>query len=275
MIDAIKLEWLKIRNYRVFWILLGMYLLALTVISSGGVFLLEWLKNQGADFNGIDPTIVPIYDFPDIWQNMTYLGSYAKILLAFIVIISVNNDVTYNTLRQNIIDGISKRRYLAGKLMLIVILAVVSTLFLFLNGLITGSVYSHVWEARFIFDEMEFLFAYFLDIVVYCSLAFLLALIIKKAGFVIVLLFLYSMMFEPIASAILTNAPFFRDTFWPEVTAFFPIQSLNNLITVPFGRYVFIEIQDYIPFKTLAIALGWLALYLWLITTILTRRDIK
>jgi hypothetical protein len=275
MIDAIKLEWLKIKNYRVFWILLGMYLFALTVIASGGVFFLEWLKSQGADFNGIDPTIVPIYDFPDIWQNMTYLGSYAKIFLAFIVIISVNNDVTYNTLRQNIIDGISKKSYLLSKLMFIALLASISTLFLFINGLITGSIYSHVWEARFIFDELEFLFAYFLDIVVYCSLAFLLALVIKKAGFVIVLLFLYSMMFEPIVSAILTNAPYFRDTFWSELVAFFPVQSLNNLITVPFGRYVFMEIQDYIPFKTLAIALGWLVIYLWSVISILKRRDLK
>jgi len=275
MIDAIKLEWLKIKNYRVFWILLGLYLFALTVIASGGVFFLEWLKSQGADFNGIDPTIVPIYDFPDIWQNMTYLGSYAKIFLAFIVIISVNNDVTYNTLRQNIIDGISKKSYLLSKLMFIVLLASISTLFLFINGLITGSIYSHVWESRFIFDELEFLFAYFLDIVVYCSLAFLLALVIKKAGFVIVLLFLYSMMFEPILSAILTNAPYFRDTFWSELVVFFPVQSLNNLITVPFGRYVFMEIQDYIPFKTLAIALGWLVIYLWSVISILKRRDLK
>lgn len=275
MIDAIKLEWLKVRNYRVFWILLGMYLLALTIIAAGGVFFLEWLKSLGADFNGIDPTIVPIYDFPDIWQNMTYLGSYVKILLAFIVIISVNNDISYNTLRQNIIDGISKRQYLLSKLMFIIILAGISTLFLFFTGLITGSIYSHVWGFQFIFDELEFLGAYFLDIVVYCSLAFLLSLLLKKSGFVIVLLFLYTLMFEPLAGAILTNVPFLKDTFWAQLVDYFPIQALNNLITVPFGRYVFMEIQDNIPVKTLAIALGWLAIYLYSIISILNNRDLK
>lgn len=275
MIDAIKLEWLKVKHSRVFWILLGMYLMALTIIAAGGVLFLEWLKSLGADFNGIDPTIVPIYDFPDIWQNMTYLGSFVKILLAFIVIISVNNDIVYNTMRQNIIDGISKKSYLLSKLMFIISLAAISTLFLFFTGLITGSIYSHVWETHFVFDELEFLAAYFFDIVVYCSLAFLLSLILKKAGFVIVVLFLYSFMFEPIASAILTNAPYFRDSFWSELVAFFPIQSLNNLITVPFGRYIFIEIQDNIPFKTIAIAAGWLVFYLTMVITILTKRDLK
>ena len=190
MIRALKLEWLKIRDYKTFWVLLGMYVLALLVICFGGMFLLEYLKSKGADFNGIDPTILPIYDFPDIWQNTTYLGSFLKVLLAFIVIISVNNDQAYNTLRQNVIDGISKKEYLASKLLFIAALALISTLFLFLSGMINGAIYSHVWGGQYILDELEFLAAYFFDIVVYCSLAFLLSLIIKKSGFVIVLLFL-------------------------------------------------------------------------------------
>ncbi|MEJ2594307.1 MAG: hypothetical protein P8100_04105 [bacterium] len=95
MIRALKLEWLKVRNYRVFWILTAMYTFAVVIIASIGVFFLEWLKNLGAEFDGIDPTIIPIYDFPDIWQNTTYLASFAKVLLAFIVIISINNDITY------------------------------------------------------------------------------------------------------------------------------------------------------------------------------------
>ena len=40
MIRVLKLEWLKVRNYKSFWILLGMYLLALLIIASGGVFFL-------------------------------------------------------------------------------------------------------------------------------------------------------------------------------------------------------------------------------------------
>ncbi len=46
MIRALQLEWLKIRNYRIFWILTIMYLLALIIIASGGMLLLEWLKSE-------------------------------------------------------------------------------------------------------------------------------------------------------------------------------------------------------------------------------------
>ena len=275
MIRALKLEWLKVRNYKVFWILTGMYLLAVVIIASGGVFFLEWLKSKGADFDGIDPTILPIYDFPDIWQNTTYLASFAKVLLAFIVIISINNDITYNTMRQNIIDGISKREFIMSKLLQILGLAFISTVFLFIAGFINGSIYSHIWGVEYIFDEMEFLFAYFYDIVVYCTLAFLLSLIIKKAGFVIIALFLYTMMFEPIATAIMTNAPYFKDGIAPDLAQFFPIQSLNNLITVPYGKYVFMEIEDNVSYSALAIVTGWFAFYLTSIFYILNKRDLN
>ena len=268
MIRVLKLEWLKIKNYRLFWILTIMYLLALVIIASGGMLLLEWLKSEGADFRGINPTIIPIYDFPDIWQNTTYLATFIKVLLAFIVIISVNNDITYNTLRQNIIDGISK-------LLFIVAMAAISTLFLFVLGFINGSIYSHVWGAGYIFDEMEFLAVFFYEVIIYCTLAFLLSLIIKKAGFVIVALFLYTLMFEPIATAILINAPPFRDGIAPDIAQFFPVKSLNNLISVPFGRYIFMEIEDNVSIKALSIATGWFVVYLSSIFYILNKRDLN
>jgi hypothetical protein len=275
MIRALKLEWLKVKNYRVFWVLTIMYLVALLLIASAGGLFLEWLKRQGADFNGIDPTILPIFDFPDIWQNITYLGSFVKIFVAFIVIISVNNDLSYNTLRQNIIDGLSKKEYIISKMSMIFSMAFLSTLFIFLAGIINGAIYSHVWSSAVIFNELEFLAAYFYEIIVYCSFAFLLALIIKKAGFVIVALFLYTIMFEPIAVAIFENAPYFRDGIMPEIAQFFPVKSLNNLIKMPFGRYIFMEIEDNISYKAIAITLGWFAFYLSSIVYILNKRDLK
>ncbi len=275
MIRALKLEWLKVKNYRVFWVLLIMYLVALLIIASGGGLFLAWLKQEGADFKGIDPTIIPIFDFPDIWQNITYLGSFVKIFLAFIVIISVNNDLTYNVLRQNVIDGFSKNEYIASKMMMIFTLAIASTLFLFIAGLINGALYSHVIGTENIFSDLKFLVAYFYEIIIYCTLAFLLALLIKKAGFVIVALFLYTFMFEPIADAILVNAPYFKAGMWPHIVQFFPIKSLNNLIKVPFGRYVFMEIEDSISFSAIAITFGWFIFYISSILYILKKRDIK
>jgi len=274
VIYAFQLEWLKLKHYRAFWVLFIFYLASLLAISSGGVFFLEWLRAKGADFNGIDPTIIPIYDFPDIWQNIAWLSAFFKLLPAFIVIISVNNDLTYNTLRQNVIDGISKRDYLVSKMMLIAFLSLTSTVFLFGIGLVTGSFYSHVHELKFIIKDLEFLFAFFYQVVTFCALAFLLSLIIKKSGFVIVALFLYTLMFEPIAAAFLSNFPPIKETTtW--IIDYLPIYSLFNLIDIPFQRYFFMEIKDYIDIKAFLIVTSWLVVYVSLIYAYLMRRDLK
>lgn len=274
ILRSFQLEWLKMKHYRIFWVLFGMYLLSLVVISTFGAFFLEWLKTKGADFNGIDPTIIPIYDFPDIWQNITWLAAFLKIFPAFIVIISVNNDVTYNTLRQNVIDGISKKEYLLSKFALVLFLALTGTMVLLAMGMITGAIYSHTHALGAMFTDMEFLFAFFYQVVTYCMLAFLLSLIIKKSGFVIVALFLYTLMFEPILGAILANAPQIKDsTAW--IVDFLPTISLFNLIDVPFPRYFFWEIKDYLGIKELAIVTGWLVFYVVLTSRMLVKRDLK
>ncbi len=274
MIRAFTLEWLKLKHYRIFWVLFGIYLLAQLVITNGGMFFLEWLRDLGADFDGIDPTIIPIYDFPDIWQNTSYLGSFGKILIAFIVIISVNNDISYNTMRQNIIDGVSKKEFILSKFMLVLFLAAVCTAVLFVSGLITGFIYSSVTDIKYILDGLEFVLAYFYQLVVFSMFAFLVGLVIKKAGFAIVLLFFYSSFLEPIATAILQHADPIKDqTAW--LAQFFPIYSINNLIHVPFLRYFFQEIQDTIYWHEWLIATAWLGIFTYTIVFILNKKDLK
>lgn len=275
MIRAFQLEWLKLKHYRVFWILMGMYLFAMLVATSSGMLLLEYIKSVGGKLDGLDPTMLPIYDFPDIWQNTTYLASFLKVILGFIVIISVNNDLSYNTLRQNVIDGISKREFILSKLALIIFLGLVSALFVFIAGLINGSIYSNAYAMPFMFDNLEFILAYFYDIVVFCSLAFLIALIIKKSGFAIISLFLYTMMFEPILAIILENTSYFDGTLYQSLVPYLPIKSLNNLIQVPFKKYIFQEIVDYIPISALIITTGWLMIYITVIYYRLAKKDLK
>lgn len=274
MIRAFTLEWLKLKHYRIFWVLFGIYLLAQLVITNGGVFVLEWLRDLGADFDGLDPTMIPIYDFPDIWQNTSWLGSFIKILIAFIVIISVNNDLTYNTMRQNIIDGVSKKEFILSKFSLVLFLATICTVVLLISGLITGFIYSSVTDVKYVLDELEFVLAYFYQLVVFSMLAFLVGLTIKKAGFAIVLLFFYSSFLEPIVTAILQYADPIKDqTEW--LAKFFPVYSVNNLIDVPFQRYFFQEIQDNVLWHEWLIASAWLAIFTYLIVFILNKRDLK
>ncbi len=278
MKKAFILEWLKVRHYRVFWILLGLYLLSLIILTSGGAVFLEFLKYKGLDYKGIDPTWLPIYDFPDIWHNNTFLGHYTKIFLAFIVVISVTNDWSFNTMRQNIIDGISKKEFVMSKVILIASLGALSTVFIFVTSLLIGFAYSHTFEISAIFSNMEFLFLYFVDIFKYCTFALFVTIIMRRPGFVIVFLIFYSLIIEPLWIAL----PLKEWNYINEYTAW--IESLlpssyfsfrTGLIQIPFQRYFLQEVQEGIVWKPLLIAIGWSAIFIYLTARRLIKKDVR
>lgn len=277
MIRAFKLEWLKVKHYRVFWALFGLYLLTQFVITNGGTFILEWLESKGADFEGIKPSIIPIYDFPDIWQNSVWLASFPKVLVSFIVVVSVNNELTYNTLRQNIIDGISKKEFLMSKFSLILFLAGVCTLFLFTTGLITGLIYSHVTDVKYIFSELDYIFSYFLQIVAFCLFAFCIALVIKKAGFAIVAIMIYSI-FQVMFTSFLEFSQWTKD-FMAPFMKFFPLYSIEKLTgkiyESPFARYLLQEIKTDIFWYEYLIVIVWIGIFCGFITYLLNKKDLK
>ena len=104
-----------------------------------------------------------------------------------------------------------------------------------------------------------------LEVITYLTFAFLLTLIIRRSGIVIVTLMMYTLAFEPLLTLFLTNFPEFLSNIasmpviLKKAAAFFPIRALNNLIHLPFQRWALQEIQDYVSLKEVLIVLGWLA----------------
>lgn len=50
-----------------------------------------------------------IFNFPYIWHLNTYLASILKIFLMLVIVSMMSNEYSNNTLKQNLIDGLSKR----------------------------------------------------------------------------------------------------------------------------------------------------------------------
>ena len=269
MTRLLTLEWLKLRHYRPFWILLTLYFVVLGLVSCSVMFFFEYLASQGAKFDGIDPTMIPFYDFADIWQNLTYLATFFKIFLGFIVVISITNEYDYKTIRQNIIDGLTKWEFIGTKLLVILALSVVNTLFVFGVGLVMGWIYSPVQGAGAVFAQTEFLFAYFLDVLTFLVFALLVGMLIRRTGFAIVLLAFYALFIEPIGTTILMAT-------YPEVSfyQYFPIRAINNLIAVPFTKYAFREVQDFVAIHDVVVVIVYLAGFTFLNYWLLKVRDV-
>ncbi len=258
------IEWRKIANYRTFWVLFILYFAIVGFVLSAGKMFLQFLADQGADFNGINPTILPIYDFPDIWQNITFTASFFKVFLSFLVIISITNEISYRTIRQNIIDGLSRADFIKAKLILVFNLSLVNTLFITALGLILGLVYSPVKEIDLILLQWQFIPVFFLQTFVFLLFAFVLSLLVKKSGFTIIMIAFYTYFIEPIATAILKNVKQIPESI-KELVPFFPVKAVNNMISNPFPKYILREIQDFVAWQELAIASGYFVLYLFLI----------
>ncbi|HRI79138.1 MAG TPA: hypothetical protein PLR06_06325, partial [Cyclobacteriaceae bacterium] len=58
-------------NYRTFWVVCGLYFGTMAFTTSSGMEVLKWITSKGAQLFGPNFNInkVPLYHFPDVWQN--------------------------------------------------------------------------------------------------------------------------------------------------------------------------------------------------------------
>lgn len=266
MLKLLRIDLIKLANYRAFWVLNILYGLLIISIPISVMEFLKWLKIQGADFDGFDPLKIPVLYFPDIWQNIAYVYTFLKIFLAIVVVISVSNEYSYKTIRQNVIDGFSRVDFIKSKLATILLLSLGSTALVFITGMVTGLIYTPNVEVAEMFAGIQFVFAYFLDLFTYLVLAFLLTILLKRSALTVFILLL----FTPIEYAITANLPEQLDF----LAQYFPLHAINNLISFPFKKYWFQEIQDYVAWEAILVVVAYLGLYIYAIKVKLAKSDL-
>jgi ABC-2 type transport system permease protein len=266
-LHLLKIDLKKMTSYRTFWVVCGLYFITLGFGAASGMEFLKWLVRTFEKFGQeINITRIPLYHFPDVWMNLIWAGGLLKILLAIMVVISVTNEFTYRTVRQNIIDGLSRSEFLLSKILTNGMLSLMSVAMIFVIGLVTGMIYSPSIEVSMILRDLEFFLAYFLEIFFFLSFALMLSMLIQRSGLTIILLLL-SQMIEAIIKANI-------DDHVPSVIPFFPMQSIWDLIDIPFPRYALMEIRDYLSLQTVLVVLAWTLLFNYFSYLKLKRSDI-
>ncbi len=262
----LRIELIKIKSNASFWVLTTLHVgIVLLVILSGKVFLKTISLNGESISKLVDPASIPIYQFPDIWHNITYVAGYLKFILAIYVIISMTSEISYDTLRQNIMNGLSRADFIKSKLLLILLLSLASTLFILVAGFIIGLLSTPDIQLHYLIKYSGFIPAYFLLLTAYLIFALLIGLLIKRTGLAMGLMFLYTIIIEPIIVLRI-------DAAW--MKGLFPIKAINNLIHMPFGKYALREVQDYVSLKETGIVLLYLVLFVYLINLLLKKRDL-
>lgn len=258
---------MKLRSYRTFWVVGGLYFLTLGFGAASGMEFLKWLARTFEDFgSSLNINRIPLYHFPDVWLNLIWCAGLLKIILGIMVVISITNEFTYRTIRQNIIDGLSREEFLLSKVFMNILFSFVSVAMLFVIGLITGLIYSPDVTWSKIITDLEFFPAYFLELFFFLSYALMIGVLIQRSGLTIILLLL-SQLIEFIITANL-------DDYIPSIVPFFPMRSVWNLIEWPFPRYAFMEIKDYVTFSSVAIVVGWITIFNYISYFKLKKSDI-
>lgn len=259
-------------SYRTFWVICGLYFLTLGFTTASGMEILKWLASKGAEFGAsININRVPLYHFPDIWQNLIWISGLFKIVLAVMVVISITNEYQYRTLRQNIIDGMSRWEFLQSKILTNLLLSIMSVVMILVIALFTGFIYTPKIEWNYFFVGSEFFVAYFIEVFAFLSFALMLGVLIKRSGLTIVMLMLANMI-EAIIKLNIFRSSMEDQIGW--LKQFFPLESITNLVPLPFARYAFQEIQDYVALTAVAIALGWILLFNYFAYLKLKKSDI-
>lgn len=270
MIRLLKIELKKVWPSRAFRLLSIMYMVAMVIIAMGVMPFLKWMKSKFEDFDmdGIDPTIIPFYEFPDIWQNLTSVAIWFKILLGFSLVFSITNEFSYRTIRQNVIDGLSKHEFILSKIIMAGFLAAASTVTLFVLGTITGLMYSTEVSLSLMFEDSFFLIGFFLQLFAFLLFTLFVGTMIKKSIIAMGLLVFWILAVENgfyVYSQV-------KNISWIEYLL--PVKSINALIHNPFPKYVFMEIQDWLAFPELALVFGWGALFYWATIRMVVKRDL-
>lgn len=225
-----------------------------------------------------------IFNFPFIWHFNSYIAAILKLFLAIVIVSMMANEYSNRTLKQNLIDGLSKREFIVSKFLTVVLFSLISTLFLFVVSLILGFSFSDYTEIGIVFSDMEYLLAYFFKLLGFFSFCMFVGILIKRSAFALGFLFIW-WIFENILNGVLTWRIFRDSNIAENIMQFFPLASMSNLVVEPFSRLGFIQTaadqigselnKDYgVHWYQLLIVIAWTFILLYLSFNLLKRRDL-
>lgn len=225
-----------------------------------------------------------IFNFPYIWHFTTYIAAILKLFLAIVIVSMMANEYSYGTLKQNLIDGMSKKEFILSKFLTVVLFALVSTVFIFILSLILGLSFSSYTEFGIIFSDLEYLLAYFIKLVGFFSFCLFLGILVKRSAFAIGFLFVWNII-EAIIIAVLNYQIFPNDDYDRNFTQFLPLESMSNLIIEPFTRLSVVKnmgdqigidnLKHYdVDFSAVLIVLAWIVIFMLMSFKLLKKRDL-
>ena len=227
MQHLLKIEWLKVKNYKAFWIFSILYSFAILGINYTGFYVNE-LAVQNMPASQI--LLGTPYAFPKVWQTVGFMSSWLLYFPGILFIMLLTNEFNFKTHRQNIIDGWTRKQFVTVKFIFAILFSLIATFFNFLVALLFGLITT---GSHFSFTGIENIGYIFIQTVAYISFAMFLAVFFRRSGAAIAVFFLYGLIFEYLISTLLN----YKMDLTP-FGYFLPLQVTDVMLPIPFGNDV-------------------------------------
>jgi ABC-type transport system involved in multi-copper enzyme maturation permease subunit len=259
MLHLIKLEWLKVKNYRTFWIIFILFLVSIVGANYITHEFQQMIFGEEAKKNPQNAVVKmfmgsPPYFFPQVWQMASQVTSYLLIIPGLLTVILFTNEFSYKTHRQNIIDGLTRHQFITSKVLNVLIIAIFSTIMV----AITATIFGYTGDKPFSTERFQYVGYSFLQCLNYCFCALLFSVVFKRSGITIGVYFLWVVILENILAVVMNK--------YANNTGYFlPVESGDSLIYAP----IFEGIQKFFltrpdPKYLLLTCIGYILLYLFL-----------
>ena len=243
------------------------------------VIVLSAIKINFFGFFTLELGELGIFNFPIVWHINTYFSALFKFFFAIVVVSMIGNEYSNKTLKQNLIDGMSKKEFILSKFYTILFFSLISSLIIFIISLILGFVYSSYNEWSIIMRGIEFIPAYFFKLVGFFAFCLFLSVLAKRSAFALAFLFI-DFILEWILFGIIawkSNVDMAE-----KVRSFLPLTSMSNLIKQPFQRIAMSKFPeknsldyDYaVHFDATLIVILWTAIFIYSAYYLLKKRDL-
>ncbi|NCT08938.1 MAG: ABC transporter permease subunit [Flavobacteriia bacterium] len=281
MFRLLSIEFHKLKYNRASKILSIIYFGLLTSIA-----LIAAIKFEFGSFK-LHLADAGIFNFPYIWHFNTYIAAILKFFLLLVIVSMMSNEYSYKTLKQNLIDGLSKKEFILSKFYMVLAFALISTIFVFVVSLILGLMYSDYNELSIIFSDMEYLLAFFIKLLGFFSFGLFLGILIKRSAFAVAGMLVW-LIGEGICKGFLyynfrgqENSSEKVDWFMQ----FLPLEAMTNLIKEPFSRLgavrtaantmgeAFTKNYD-VQFSAILMVLFWTFIFIYFSYKLLEKRDL-
>ncbi|MBS9767687.1 MAG: ABC transporter permease subunit [Flavobacteriaceae bacterium] len=221
-----------------------------------------------------------IFNFPYIWHFNTYVSSIFKFFLLLVIVSMTANEYSYKTIKQNLIDGLSKKEFVLSKFYTVTALAFLSTVFVFMVSLILGYLHSDFKELSIVFSDLEYLVAFFIKLTGFFSFGLFLGILIKRSAFAIGAMVIWSIIENAIKGFL-----HFKYATYENIANFLPLEAMSNLIKQPFTRLSAVKNvakqvgenvanSHSVQLLDMVIVLAWTAIFVYLSYALLKRRDL-